>query len=1211
MTRLISELLDLPERVHRGDFVLNLSTGVQEPQKTAESYVVTPQLERAFSEALEFIRSAIDTRTSKATYLHGSFGSGKSHFMAILYLLLQNHSAVTRMRELAAVCAASSWRTEKKCLLIPYHMIGAQDMESAILGGYVDFVRRLHRDAPIPGVYRADALLRDADEHRRNYGDERFFELLNRSSGESGWGDIDSGWDATRYATARHAPPGSEERSRLISDMIKQLFPSYETVARGRRESFVSLDDGLSIISHHAQSLGYDGLILFLDELILWLASHAADLGFVHQEGQKLAKLVESQASVRPVPIVSFVARQRDLRDLVGPSITGVEQLNFADALKHWEGRFHKIVLEDRNLPVIAEKRVLRPRNDAARAELDQAFRETEKVRKEVMDTLLTRDADRAMFRKVYPFSPALVQCLVAVSSALQRERTALKIMLQLLVDKRDTLEVGEVVPVGDLWDQVAQGEEAFVEGMHHQFEMARRLWSRKLCPMLEADHGLHLEHDLGRAKDDREVRARLARFEKDARLLKTLLLAAIVPEEESLKNLVPARLAALNHGSIKAPFPGREGQIVLDKLRRWASRVGEIRIEPESANPVVSLQLLDVDVDAVIESATIQDSPPNRQRKLRQLLFEAMGIADRDGVTVDHEFIWRGTRRECTVSFFNVRDAVLSSFENEDKAWKVIIDFPFDASGCAPRDDLSRLDEFRSGERSARTLVWLPDFFSRQTQTELGRLVIVEYLLRGDNLEQHSKQLSIYDRTAARQLLEGLRHTLTQKVQMALEAAYGLRNASPGTLDNDSELGAEKFQSLERRFQPQPPHGANFKQALEGFLGQALAWEFPKHPEFGREVKKSELQKILDVARKANRDPNRRVHVEDKKVREILSQVADPLELGRMRDNIFVLSTTWADRFTRHSAQVSDAKVSVLDLRRWTDTPELRGLLREVQDLLILVYADQTQQSFHLHGAPIQASVGEVSDEAELRPFQGPSEEEWRAAREVAAKGFGVAVSELLDPDNLNSMAIRVSAVLNEHGRHARELPGLVKQVLISLGMSENEVMATPRYRTALAVAELVESAPEKDSTELVRAIAVARIETSAAAMGTSLKFSGVASETLDSGKHDIFNAVGEIDQIAGARIRGRVRDVLAADEYDQRLDPRWIELQAEALKVLRGKKQEKESRDATESGTFKGLDAAGIETAARELIEKLKADDGGHRLDIDWRLYRMGGAS
>ena len=75
---------------------------------------------------------------------------------------------------------------------------------------------------------------------------------------------------------------------------------------------------GLAVISAHAKSLGYDALILFLDELILWLATHSADLNFVQTEGNKLAKLVEARKSDRPVPIISFVARQRDLRDLIG-----------------------------------------------------------------------------------------------------------------------------------------------------------------------------------------------------------------------------------------------------------------------------------------------------------------------------------------------------------------------------------------------------------------------------------------------------------------------------------------------------------------------------------------------------------------------------------------------------------------------------------------------------------------------------------------------------------------------------------------------------------------------------------------------------------------------------------------------------------------------------------------------------------------------------
>src|SRR5919106_466555 len=194
------------------------------------------------------------------------------------------------------------------------------------------------------------------------------------------------------------------------------------------------------------------------------------DVNFVSSEGAKLSKLVEAQAAGRPIPLVSFVARQRDLRDLVGDNLAGSLQLQFADVLKYWEARFHRITLEDRNLPVIAEKRILRPKSETAHQTVDNAFEEFASRRQDVLETLLGREGERAMFRQVYPFSPALVQTLVAVSSLLQRERTALKLMLQLLVDRRDELELGMVIPVGDLWDVISEGDEPFTDAMRIQF---------------------------------------------------------------------------------------------------------------------------------------------------------------------------------------------------------------------------------------------------------------------------------------------------------------------------------------------------------------------------------------------------------------------------------------------------------------------------------------------------------------------------------------------------------------------------------------------------------------------------------------------------------------------------------------------------------------------------------------------------------------------
>jgi hypothetical protein len=217
-------------------------------------------------------------------------------------------------------------------------------------------------------------LFEDARGQRAHYGDDAFFARLNqRANADSDWGDLEDPWDDGSFESAMLEPPSGDQRQRLVGDLISQLFTGYADVAHAKGEAFVDIDTGLAIMSHHARALGYDGVILFLDELILWLATRAADVNFVSAEGAKLSKLVEAQRSDRPIPIISFVARQRDLRDLVGANQAGALQLQFADTLRYWEARFDRINLEDRNLPLIAQRRLLKPRDDHAQS-LTQKF---------------------------------------------------------------------------------------------------------------------------------------------------------------------------------------------------------------------------------------------------------------------------------------------------------------------------------------------------------------------------------------------------------------------------------------------------------------------------------------------------------------------------------------------------------------------------------------------------------------------------------------------------------------------------------------------------------------------------------------------------------------------------------------------------------------------------------------------------------------------
>ena len=211
---LIKDLIDIPERVQKGDFVLRLTEGVNQVEKTLAQYVVTPELKDCFDNALSFIRSALQSNSSKASYLHGSFGSGKSHFMAVLNLILQGIPEARGIKELApAIAKHNEWIEGKKFLLVPYHMIGATSMESGILGGYVDYVRRQHPDAPIPGVYLAEGLFKDAQGLRASMGDEIFFAKLSEGTGGGGgWGKLEHSWTAERFEQAVQSPPGAEDR---------------------------------------------------------------------------------------------------------------------------------------------------------------------------------------------------------------------------------------------------------------------------------------------------------------------------------------------------------------------------------------------------------------------------------------------------------------------------------------------------------------------------------------------------------------------------------------------------------------------------------------------------------------------------------------------------------------------------------------------------------------------------------------------------------------------------------------------------------------------------------------------------------------------------------------------------------------------------------------------------------------------------------------
>ena len=1108
---LLRDAISIPEHVSASDFVLKLDSGVEHAGTTVAQYVVTENLAEAFDKALSSVGSAFTSGGDRGSFVHGSFGSGKSHFMAILHLLLSGDPGARALPGLQASISSHESVMAANLLTLDFHLIGADSLESALFSGYLRQVALLHPDAVMPVLHNTVSLFLDARSMRETLGDVAFFEKLN-SGAASGWGDFGTGWDSDSFDAAMAEDLDGESRGRLASVLVTNFFRSYSLVGQ-----WVGIETGLKLITSHAKSLGYSAVVLFLDELVLWLASHLADTEFVSTEGTKVAKLVETGAGSRAVPIVSFVARQRDLKDFLGESVPGAEQMAVGQTFTWWEDRFDTIKLDASDLQEIANKRLLQPVSAEAEAALASGLARV-KSNARAWDDLLRDEngADEAAFAKVYPFSPALVDTLVTLSGLLQRERTALKVMAQLLVKGRDYLTVTDVIPVGDLYDAMVEGGDTpLTDEMRSNFSFARELYRIKLRPILLASHNL-TEIDVEGSRPGALAEGAspaVAAFFTDDRLAKTLLIAALAPRSPALINLTASRLAYLNYGTVAAPIPGTEAVTVLNRVRTWADQIGEIQIS-DGDNPVISIAISGVDYDSVINQVRNEDTVGARRGLLRRMVFEQLGMSDSPTLLTETPFAltWRGSKRTIDLVFGNVRnpDEIPDDILRANGAnWKLLIDYPFDDADHGPNDDIARIERLRASGVNSRTVAWIPLFLSSSRQDDLGTLVLLEHLLAGagDNFDKHATHLPTEHRQVARATLTNRRNSLRESIGSVIKQAYGTATAEPRDIDT-SYGEINPFTTLSPGLNIQPPVAANLRGALASLTDQMLSSQFPDHPLFipsESEIKRSELNTVAEHVARAMSAGGRVDPVETAK-RGAMMRVANPLKVGEMLENHYVFSAAnflWRNHFAAFAAK---EKLSAVPVSQARASLASYGMDRSVENLLLIAWALLEDKQWSKSGATISVSaVEQVTDDLVLREPALPEVEAWDSAVPVAAALFGVTVSTLRSAANLTALGAGVRARARELQPASVELLKQLTEHAVQLGIS----LDSARFVSAALGAELLgRLANENDDVVLVTTLfelplpeepqSLARSMISAAVVSASLR--GLMWNMLDS---------------------------------------------------------------------------------------------------------------
>jgi hypothetical protein len=1185
---LLRDLVAIPDTVHDGDFVLTLSKGVRD-KSTITDYVVTEPLAANFDKALDLIKSALETGASGAAYLNGSFGSGKSHFMAILHAVLKGDPDARGKKGLADIVAKhDKWLSGRKFLLVPYHLPDSQSLDAAILGGYVAHVAKEHPGTALPAVYRDDSLIADAAQLRQQVGDEKFIGLLHAAGEEAQeWGA--AAWDTQSLDQAFAETQTGKERRRLVGDLLAGPFRRYAGTVKADQASYIEFDEGLSVISQHAKNvLGYDAIVLLLDELVLWLAGLIADPKKIHEQVQTVSKLTESAAGPRPAPIISFVPRQRDLRDLVSKAAVGNEVTSLFDMLKYWDGRFEQINLDDSNLPAIVHERLLKPKDQAAKAELDVAFDAASRMPQQAWEILLDTHGERGTreaFRLTYPFSPAFTHAMVDISGALQRERTALKLMQQLLVNYRDTLPVGQLMPLGAIFDVLAAGaDRPFTDKLKDEFETAKKFYGIRVRPALLQRNSLTEEQA-------RELGPKHP-FRADDLIVKTLLLAALVPNVPALNGLTATRLAALNHGSIVSMVRNQERAQVARTLKFLSTQFGEVRLSGTEDDPRVDLALIGVDTDAIIRDNRHADDDAARRRLVRELVWAELNLKDEGAFETRTSVTWRGTGRAVEVLMDNVSDAdrmPTRRFQADPGTIRMIIDYPFDEADRFPADDIRRVHELRGQLGEDDTIVWLPHFLSEDRKTDLSTLIVINYLLERDRLGQVTPNLTTDDRHHAKTQLESRRSALTATLREALRRAYGVISAT------DDDLGpraAEQVLTLARDLVLRIQGGQGMRTAFDGCCSQLLTHRFPSHPDFdpngrGVALKPNELDVVLGVVEHAAQDKVGRWEVPRHDI-ATLKKIANPLRIGIMHESAFVLSREWPDLLTRKAGPASEAAVG--RLRGWIGE-EQPGLPEQVQNLLIACYAVQADKAWLRAGRPAeQPKIDKFPDDLALRSQELPTQEEFDTASARAAGIFGIQLQPVRTARSVHSLADAIRRNANGRLEAARELASELDTHSAELGLGDDaDRLATSRALTPL-LGRLVATT---DDTQTVRVLASADLRKDNAFFSAHLD----SAERLTSALRQVNWAV--LEDVAAAEggleraLISGLRQAAGRDEHEVALAAPLRKVGDEAIALLRERaRQPAPTPEPTPTPASPRTIAGGVVTGSDESVGTVNQD-------------------
>jgi hypothetical protein len=272
--------------------------------------------------------------------------------------------------------------------------------------------------------------------------------------------------------------------------------------------------------------------------------------------------------------------------------------------------------------------------------------------------------------------------------------------------------------------------------------------------------------------------------------------------------------------------------------------------------------------------------------------------------------------------------------------------------------------------------------------------------------------------------------------------------------------------------------------------------------------------------------------------LRSLVRGIAGPLKLGVLgedRDN-FVLGDHWVAHFTQWIARETPADLTVGSLRNWIDEPQRMGLPIELANLVVLLFARQTNRGFTRHGGPHAVEVGSLASlpaDLILRAETLPAADAWQQATTVMKAALGITPAETASVRTVERAVKDAKAVVARHAAAIKDYDARLAEALGRVGVDPR---SSRRMQSVTGGRRLVDAVTDGLGTKLVETLAAMDLPTGAQAVGTAIVQSARLAAAATAINWPLFEAVQGITGPLGsaaAGIVGRLRTALDADEH------------------------------------------------------------------------------